>query len=58
MFSDGMMNESVYIDEELMLLIAVTLLILLTCALPVVQIMSTVLVMLPTVVAAHCSIKG
>ena len=57
-FSDGMMNESVYIDEELMLLVAVTLLTLLTCVLPVVHMMSTVLVIPLTIVAVHCSTNG
>ena len=57
-FSDGIMNESLYIDEELMLLLAVTLLTLLTCVLPVVHMMSTVLVIFPTVVTVHCSING
>ena len=57
-FSDGIMNEPLYIDEELMLLLAVTLLTLLTCVLPVVHMMSTVLVIFPTVVAVHCNING
>ena len=57
-FSDGIMNESLYIDEELMLPLAVTLLILLTCVLPVVHMMSTVLVIPLTIVAVHCSING
>ena len=57
-FSDGIINESLYIDEELMLLLAVTLLTLLTCVLPVVHMMSTVLVIPLTVVALHCSING
>ena len=57
-FSDGIMNESLYIDEELMLLLAVTLLTLLTCVLPVVHMMSTVLVIPLTIVALHCSING
>ena len=56
-FSDGIMNESLYIDEELMLLLAVTLLTLLTCVLPVVHMMSTVLVIF-TVVTTHCNING
>ena len=58
MFSDGMMNESLYIDEELMLLLAVTLLTLLTCVLSVVHMMSTVLVIPLTIVAIHCNING
>ena len=57
-FSDGIMNESLYIDEELILLLAVTLLTLLTCVLPVVHMMSTVLVIPLTVVAVHCNISG
>ena len=57
-FSDGMMNESLYIDKELMLLLAVTLLTLLTCVLPVVHMMSTVLVILLTIVAVHFNING
>ena len=57
-FSDGIMNESLYIDEELMLLLAVTLLTLLTCVLPMVHMMSTVLVIPLTIVAVHCSING
>ena len=57
-FSDGIMNESLYIDEELILLLAVTLLTLLTCVLPVVHMMSTVLVIFPTVVAVHCNTNG
>ena len=57
-FSDGMMKESLYIDEELMLILAVTLLTLLTCVLPVVHTMSTVLVTSLTIVAAHCNING
>ena len=57
-FSDGMMNESLYIDKELMLLPAVTLLTLLTCVLPVVHMMSTVLVILLTIVAVHFNING
>ena len=58
MFSDGMINESLYINEELMLLLAVTLLTLLTCALSVVHMKSTVLVITLTTVALHCSING
>ena len=58
MFSDGMMNESLYIDKELMLLLAVTLLTLLTCVLSVVHMMSTVLVIPLTIVALHCNING
>ena len=58
MLSDDMMNESLYIDKELMLLLAVTLLTLLTCALPVVHMMSTVLVIPLTIVALHCNING
>ena len=57
-FSDGMMKKSLYIDEELMLLLDVILLILLTCALPVVHMISTVLVIPLTVVAVHCNING
>ena len=57
-FSDGMMNESLYIDEELMLLLAVTLLTLLTCVLPVVHMISTSLVIPLTIVAVHCNING
>ena len=57
-FSDGIMNESLYIDEELMLILAVTLLTLLTCVLSVVHMMSTVLVIFSTTVALHCSISG
>ena len=57
-FSDGMMNESLYIDEELMLLPAVTLLTLLTCVLPVVHMMSTVLVIPLTIIALHSSTNG
>ena len=57
-FSDGIMNESLYIDEELMLLLAVILLTLLTCVLPMVHMMSTVLVILFTIVTVHCSING
>ena len=56
--NDDIMNESLYIDEELMLLLAVTLLTLLTCVLPVVHMMSTVLVIPLTIVAVHCSING
>ena len=52
------MNESLYIDEELMLLLAVTLLTLLTCVLPVVHMVSTVLVISPTVVTTHCNTNG
>ena len=58
MFSDGIMNKSLYVDEEMMLLLAVTLLTLLTCVLPVVHMMSTVLVIPLTIVAVHCSING
>ena len=57
-FSDGIMNESLYTDEELMLLLAVTLLTLLTCVLPVVHMMSTVLVIPLTIVALHCNTNG
>ena len=57
-FSDGIMNESLYIDEELMLLLAVTLLILLTCVLTVVHMMSTVLVIYSTIVGVHCNTNG
>ena len=57
-FSDGIMNESLYIDEELMLLLAVTLLTLLTCVLPVVHMMSTVLVIFSTIIAVHCNTNG
>ena len=53
-----MMNESLYINEELMLLLAVTLLTLLTCVLPVVHMISTVLVIPLTIVAVHCNING
>ena len=56
-FSDGMMNELLYIDEELMLLLGVTLLLLLTCVLPVVHMMSTVLVIPLTIIAVHCNIN-
>ena len=41
-----------------MLLLAVTLLTLLTCASPVVHMMSTVLVIPLTIVAVHCNING
>ena len=58
MFSDGMTNESLYTDVELMLLLAVTLLTLLTCVSPVVHMMSTVLVIPLTIVAVHCNING
>ena len=57
-FSDGIMNESLYVDEEMMLLLTVTLLTLLTCVLPVVHMMSTVPVIPLTIVAAHCNING
>ena len=57
-FSDGIMNESLHIDEELMLLLAVTLLTLLTCVLPVVHMISTTLVLPLTTVALHCNING
>ena len=57
-FSDGMMNESLYIDEELMLLIAVTLLTLLTCVLLVVHMISTVLAISLTIIALHCRTNG
>ena len=57
-FSDGMMNESLYIDEELMLLLAITLLILLTCVLLVVHMMSTALVIPLTIIALHCITNG
>ena len=57
-FSDGMMNESLYIDEELMLLIAVTLLTLLTCVLLVVHMISTVLAIPLTTIALHCRTNG
>ena len=57
-FSDGIMNESLYVDEELMLLLAVTLLTLLTCALLVVHMMSTVLVIPLTIEAVHCNTNG
>ena len=56
--SEGMMNESLYVDVELMLLLAVTLLTLLTCVSPVVHMMSTVLVIPLTIVALHCNING
>ena len=52
------MNESLYIDEELMLILAVTLLTLLICVLPVVHIMSTVPVIPLTIVAIHCNTNG
>ena len=57
MLSDGMMNMSLYIDESLMLLLAVTLLTLLTCVLPVVHMMSTVPIIPLTIVASHCNIN-
>ena len=58
MFSDEMVNKSLYTDVELMLLLAVTLLTLLTCVSPVVHMMSTVLVLPLTIVAVHCNING
>ena len=58
MFSDGMMNESLYTNVELILLLAVTLLTLLTCVSPVVHMISTALVILPSMAALHCNIKG
>ena len=60
MFSDGVMNESLYMytDTELMLLLAVTLLTLLTCVSPVVHIMSTVPVTSFATVVMHCNING
>ena len=58
MFSIGIINESLYTDEELTLLTAITLLILLTWVLPVVQIMSNVLLITPTTVTPHCNING
>ena len=58
MFSDGMINESVYIDEELMLLLAVTLLTLLTCVLSVVHMMSTVVALPSVTTALHFNING
>ena len=57
-FSDGIMNESLYVDEEMILLLTVTLLTLLTCVLPVVHMMSTVLVIPLAMVAVHCNING
>ena len=58
MFSDGIINESLYTDVELMLLLAVTLLTLLTCVSPVVHMMSTVPVMPLTIVVVYCNING
>ena len=56
--NDDIMNESLYIDEELKLLLVVTLLTLLNCVLSVVHMMSTVLVIPLTIVAVHCKISG
>ena len=58
MLSDEMINESLYVDVEFMSLTAATLLTLLTCVLPVVHMMSTVLLILLTIVALHCNING
>ena len=58
MFSDGIMNESLYTDVELMLLLAVTLLTLLTCVSPVVHMMSTVPLISLTMIVVHCNING
>ena len=58
MFSDGVMNKSLYTVVELMLLLAVTLLTLLTCVSPVVHMMSTVPVMPLTIVVVHCNVNG
>ena len=59
MFNDGIMNESLYINDFMLFVaVAVTLLILLTCLLPVVHIMSTVLVIPLTIVALHCNVNG
>ena len=58
MFSDGMMNESLYTDVELMLLLAVTLLTLLTSVSLVVHMMSTVPVITFATVALHSNING
>ena len=52
------MNESLYTGVELMLLLAVTLLTLLTCVSPVIHMMSTVLVIPLTTVAVHCNVNG
>ena len=57
-FSDDMMNESLYVNEELKSLIAVILLTLLTCVLSVDHMMSNVLVITPTIVELHCNING
>ena len=58
MFSDGIMNESLYTDVELMLLLAVTLLTLLTCVSSVIHIMSTVPLISLTIVVVHCNTNG
>ena len=57
-FSDGMMNESLYTDVELILLLAVTLLTFLTCVSPVVHMMSTVPLISLTMIVVHCNING
>ena len=57
MFSDEIMNESMY-DVEFILLLAETLLTLLTCTLPTVHIMSNLLEICLTVVALHCNTNG
>ena len=62
MFNNGIMNESLYTDAFIavasIVLLAVTLLTLLNCVSSVVHIMSTVLVIPLTIVAAHCNING
>ena len=62
MFNNGIMNESLYtdafIDVASILLIAVTLLTLLNCVSSVVHMMSTLLLIPFTIVAAHCKING
>ena len=55
--SDGMINESLY-TADVMKLLAVTPFTLLTCLLPMLHMMSTLLVMPLTMVALHCNING
>ena len=58
MFIDEIMNESLYTDVELMILLAVTLLTLLTWVSLVAHMMSTVPVIPFTIVAVHCNVNG
>ena len=56
--SDGMMNESLYTDDDFIFILAVILFIRLICLSPLIHMMSTVVVLSPTIITLHCNING